>query len=186
VIRDALFWLPLLALFTGARLEELGQLLVRDVQSQDGIDYLAITTIGGRKSLKNLASVRRVPIHPELVKIGFLDFVKKQREEGQEELFPELERSKQGSKTKAFSQWINRYLGAVGITSETKVFHCFRHTWKDAARAARMQEEHQDALVGHSGDGKIGRGYGSRGVPLEVLSAAMATIEHPVALRHLL
>src|SRR5262249_47390153 len=41
---EAAYWLPLLALFSGARLEELGQMLVQDVKrTADGIEYFEVT-----------------------------------------------------------------------------------------------------------------------------------------------
>ncbi len=95
----AAFWLPLLALFGGARLEELGQLLVDDVRYKDGIDYLIVTDLpdedetaeGTSKSVKTEAGRRRIPIHPELDRLGFLAFVARRRAVGYTRLFPELD-----------------------------------------------------------------------------------------------
>ena len=41
---EAAKWLPLIALFTGARLEEIGQALTSDVKHEHGIHYLDINT----------------------------------------------------------------------------------------------------------------------------------------------
>ena len=78
-------WIPLIALFSGARLEEIGQLLCTDVRIEEGIDYFNLLDLpnedehdedGGHvKKLKTLDAGRRVPIHPELVAMGFLDYV---------------------------------------------------------------------------------------------------------------
>ncbi len=86
------FWLPLLAAFTGARLEELGQLRVGDVRRRDGIDYVDISTYDEEQSpndqgkpvkkVKNASSVREVPLHPELVRCAFLDHVERRRASG--------------------------------------------------------------------------------------------------------
>jgi integrase len=69
---EAARWLPLLALFCGARLEEIGQALVSDVKEQDGIAYLDINTLDrqARKRVKNKSSRRRLPLHPELLRCG--------------------------------------------------------------------------------------------------------------------
>jgi hypothetical protein len=81
-------WLPVLGLFPGARLRELGQLLRTDVGCESGIDYLAITTVsdeedgvqdpasGGGKSLKTENAVRKVPLHPIILELGFLHYVR--------------------------------------------------------------------------------------------------------------
>lgn len=72
---EAQYWLPLLALFTGARLSELGQLRVCDIQADGGgIAFLDIGTSGGR-AVKTRNSIRKVPLHPELRLLGFMDYV---------------------------------------------------------------------------------------------------------------
>ena len=151
----AAFWIPLIGLFEGARLEEAGQLLTSDVKVEDGIPYFYITTIdddeenGGRagarkgaknprasleKTLKTLASRRRVPIHRVLIEAGFLDFVARRRAAGDKRLFPEL-KSYRDRWTKNFSRWWARYQDTYVSDAPEKVFHSFRHTFIDAMRA---------------------------------------------------
>lgn len=178
VIRDVSYWLPVLGLFTGARLQELGQLLRADVKDEDGITYLDIRA-GDGKSLKTGSSKRRVPIHPELVRVGFLDFVKAQRERVTASgpgLFPELRADVHGKLTGRWAKWYGRYSNAIGITDHRKVFHSFRHTFKDACRRAGIAEEVHDALTGHS-NGSVGRSYGL-GVPLKVLAEAVEKVSY--------
>lgn len=86
--RPADHWLPYLALYTGARLEELGQLRTADVREEDGVFYLAIEG-GNGKRIKTRSSRRRIPVHPDLARSGFLAFVEKQRLARHERLFPE-------------------------------------------------------------------------------------------------
>jgi hypothetical protein len=74
IVRDALFWLPLLGLFHGNRLEEFAQLRRGDLGQSEGVWYLQITDEGDRQ-LKNEQSRRQVPLHPELIRVGFLDDV---------------------------------------------------------------------------------------------------------------
>ena len=180
--RLAEFWLPLLALFTGARLDELGQLLVADVKREEGIDYLDLNTLDEGKALKTATSRRRVPLHTELLRCGFLDYVARLRDKGERQVFPTLHPDKLGSWTSALSKKLNRYLNDLGIVDRRKVVHSFRHTFKDACRRAKIEEEVHDALTGHSGGG-VGRRYGGR--PLDVLAEAMATIAYPVDLQGL-
>jgi integrase len=172
--RPSDLWLPWLGLYTGARLNELGQLHVGDVRREDGVDYLAIEP-GEGKRVKTRSSRRLVPVHPELVRLGFLRFVEDQRAAGQTRLFSDLKPSKVRSITTAWSQrWARHAREDCGIADRTKVFHSFRHGWKDAARGA-MPEEHHDAITGHS-NGSVGRGYGT-GVPLKVLAESMAKVK---------
>jgi integrase len=168
-------WLPLLALWTGARLEELGQLHVSDVRESDGVDYLAIEPGDGKRT-KTKSSRRRVPIHPELVRLGFLEYVTAQRQAGHRLLFPELRPTSYGSRTAAWSKYWGRHARELGVTDKRKTFHSFRHGFKDAARAV-MPEEHHDAITGHA-NGSVGREYGL-GVPLKVLAESMAKVRYP-------
>ena len=70
------FWLPIAALFTGARQAELAGLRVSNVQELEGVPLLFIV-VNRRagKRIKTKASERVVPVHPELVKLGFLNYV---------------------------------------------------------------------------------------------------------------
>jgi integrase len=74
---EAAFWLPLLALFTGARRGELTGLRPADVAYDKAIGATSIYITADRKTgkrLKTRQSARAVPIHPELDKLGFLNF----------------------------------------------------------------------------------------------------------------
>jgi integrase len=182
---EAARWLPLLALFCGARLEEIGQALVSDVKEQDGIAYLDINTLDrqARKRVKNKSSRRRLPLHPELLRCGLLAYVEERRRKNDVRLFPYLRPSVSGQVTGNWSKWWGRYTDGLGITDPRKVFHSFRHTFKRACRAARIEEELHDALTGHT-SANVGRSYGSgggNGVPLEVLHEAISKVNYKVA-----
>ncbi|OAN49646.1 hypothetical protein A6A04_18925 [Paramagnetospirillum marisnigri] len=181
---EAAKWLPLLGLFTGARLEELGQSLASDIRYQDGIWYIDINELDHRKSLKTQGSRRQIPLHPNLIRCGFLGYVA-QCQGGS--LFPLLKPDQYGKITGNWSKWFNRYKRDVGVIIPPKAmkdFHSFRHGFKDACRAARIGEEVHDALTGHTGGG-IGRRYGSEKVPLDVKAEAIAKVWFEVDLDHL-
>jgi integrase len=89
IIRDARFWLPLLGLFHGNRLEEFAQLRRENVGVSDGVPYLRTTDEDGRQ-LKNEQSRRDVPVHPELIRIGFLDYVADTTTLPHDQVFPDL------------------------------------------------------------------------------------------------
>jgi integrase len=170
------FWIPLMAAFTGARMEELGQLTVSDVRSRDGIDYIDINAVDEGKSIKTGSSAREVPLHPLLIKLGFLGHVQERKGRGDRSLFPDLKPDKLGKLTGNFSKWWTRHTRGLGIADHRKVFHSFRHGFKDACRAARITEEVHDALTGHAGGG-VGRTYGG-GVPLDVKATEIAKVRY--------
>lgn len=95
--RNYKFWIPMLALYTGARLNELCQLLVNDIKFDGDIAFFSINDDGDKK-LKTSAAVRIVPIHSELVKMGFMDYVKEMREKKSVRLFPELKKEKKSGR----------------------------------------------------------------------------------------
>jgi integrase len=168
-------FLPLLAAFTGARLEELGQLRVGDVRHRDGIDYVDINVDDEGKSLKTRGARREVPVHPELVHCGFLEHVERCRASGGGLLFPELKPDPHGVLTGNFSKWWGHHRRKRGVRDRRKVFHSFRHGFKEACRAAGVGEEVHDALTGHTGGG-VGRTYG--GVPLDLKAKEIVKVKY--------
>ena len=179
---EAAYWIPILALYTGARLDELGQLLVTDIkQDDDDIWFFDFNLLDEGKSLKTISSKRHTPIHSEVIDLGFLDYVsdlKNINSVGQ--LFSELKPNAQGKLTSSYSKWYSRYVRGLGLTDKRKVFHSFRHTFKRTCRDAGIHEEVHDALTGHSGGG-VGRSYGA-GVSLSRLQEAINTLSFKVLL----
>jgi integrase len=154
---EAAYWLPLMALYMGPRLEEIGQALVADVITVGKVLCLSINDEGEGKSVKTVSSRRLVPVHPELVRLGFNDYVATLAKSGR--LFPDLQQDQFDKWTGNFSKWWGRWARGLGIADRRKVFHSFRHTFKAACRRAGIQEEVHDLLTGHQGAG-VGRSYG--------------------------
>jgi integrase len=180
LVNDHRFWLPFLGLWTGCRLEELGQADADDVKCKDGIWFLDVTTLDGSgkrvagKSLKTVSSKRMVPLHPTIIEAGFLRYIEAVKGG---KLFPMLVPDRFGTFTAGYSKIFGRWLDTIGITDQTKVYHSFRHTFKDACRAAQIPIEIHDRLTGHAPN-TIGGAYG-QGVPLSVLSEHMNRIVYP-------
>ncbi len=161
---DAAYWLPLLALFTGARLGELTSLRASDVTRHPLVGCVCIhitTDAKAGKRLKNRHSERVVPIHPQLIELGFLEYVTAQSKSrgANAWLFPLVAPGTTGTKT--WSKWFGRYIRAHGVIDPAKVFHSFRHNFIDALRAAGVAEEINNALAGHS-DGSVHAAYGAK------------------------
>ena len=177
------FWLPLLALVTGGRLEELGQLLVADVRREDGILFIDITEEDGdepvataSKSVKTHTSVRRVPIHQIALDAGFQSYWDGLLAIGERRLFPELPAT--GKRTKEMSRWFGRaFRPSVGINDPTRTFHSFRHLFKDRCRAAQLRRDLHDSLTGHA-DASAGAGYGD-GLTLDDLKKGIDALTFP-------
>ena len=181
---EAAFWLPLIALFTGARQSELAQLRIEDLRQDpdSGLWFFDIGTEGGR-SIKTASSRRKVPVHPHLVDVGLLRYRQSlidQSGTASGDLWPDIKSDAEGRRAGPWSKWFNRYLRVTAkIEEPSKVFHSFRHTFKRVCRDAGIGEELHDALTGHSGGG-VGRSYGG-GFGLKALAEAIGRIEVPEA-----
>lgn len=184
LITNHRFWLPLMALATGARLNELGQLLVSDVKSDNDILYFDITeqtdpkdkALTGTKSLKTHSSTRQIPLHDVLVKAGFEHYWRWLLTCGQKTLFPELPVGI--TRTKDMSRWFGRaFKTSVGINDPSYTFHSFRHFFKDRCREATLPPDLHNTLSGHARS-SVADGYG-QGLSLATLKAGMDQITFP-------
>ncbi len=183
----AAFWLPLLALFNGARQAELSSLTVADVQDEPetSTPLFYITSQASRgKRLKTKASQRVIPVHAELVRLGFLKYVEDVRRHHGEKafLFPLIAPVQGRAGVAAWSKWFGRYLRAQGVTDTAKVFHSFRHGFKDALRQGKVNQETHDALTGHAQASTVSGGYGAKEMlarfGVEVLRTAVAKVAY--------
>lgn len=172
------FWLPILGMFTGARLNELCQLHVQDIGHADGIHYLKISEFDatGRraddKHVKTQSSARNVPLHPHLVELGFLKLI---RGSNHRRVFAELRRGPGGNYSHDASRWFGSFMNKIGLTDPALVFHSFRHGFRDACRLAGIPDEVAHALGGWAAT-SVGQKYGDRGM-LPLLDREIRKIE---------
>ncbi|WP_157775121.1 tyrosine-type recombinase/integrase [Hartmannibacter diazotrophicus] len=169
-------WLPWLAACTGARIGELAQLWGNRVTMIDGIPVLRIAPAEDGGSLKNIGSERDVPIHPALIKEGFLEFVKAK---GNGPLFYRRtsgapgRRHASSSAANQLSSWIREQ----GFTDPRKApNHALRHWFKSVAVEVDIKDSVADAIQGHKARGEAHR---YRHFKLDVLAAAVAKIPIP-------
>lgn len=159
------WWVLALLFWHGARASEMCQLLPGDVKAIDGVPYIDLSRFdaSGRlveeKALKNAGSERCLPIHPEVIEAGFLDFVCKRHNAGR--LFPVFRRHDLGGFSHDLSKWFGRYMDRIGLDEPALTLHGARHGFRDACRAAHLPPEVTEALGGWSAKG-VGQGYGDR------------------------
>lgn len=161
-------WVPLMGLYSGARIDELCSLTVNDVFT-DPVPHFRI------RAGKNQSSVRTIPIHPRLVELGLLDYLAALRTAGHDRLWPELKTgSKIGDPSEVLGKWFNRFIHAkLGLPS-TVVFHSFRHTFKDLCRNSGIPRDVHQALTGHASE-TVGDDYG-KGYSVEFLHQELTKI----------
>jgi len=196
----AMYWVPLLALFTGARMNELLQLQKADVKKDTEtniwiIDFNTdVTKLDKDKRLKEKGSFRKVPIHNKLIDLGFMDFVNditgclfmkvKQEEQGREE------RNNKG-KFDAFEKRFRTYRKQVNVLpddGQLKDFHSFRHTvrsqlaelGKSGKSGSTFDEGVVDAIVGHASNNRSqGEKTYSHSDLIKIKKMAIDQLEYP-------
>jgi integrase len=146
------YWLPVLALFTGARLNELCQLTAGDIGTHDEVQTISILDEEIGKRLKTSASRRIIPIHSKLIELGFLDYVST-TPSGR--IFPELpeDPNRPGNYGAKASEDFTTYRRACGVGAlegrSNKAFHSFRSTLISALRRANVPKDRRTRLAGH-------------------------------------
>lgn len=152
-------WIPLIGLYSGARINEIAQLHLADFVEIDAIPMISFNSDGIQKKIKTRAGVRQIPVHPELIRLGLMTHVSQLRENRSERLFPELTSGRDGY-GQIPSKWFARYKKRVEVIDARKVFHSFRHTFVTRLMQAEVPKERIAALVGHEDDSETFGRYG--------------------------
>jgi integrase len=179
-IRDWRYWLPWLALYSGARLGELAQLLVSDVRQEHGHWILHVTTEGSdSKRTKTGGSQRIVPIHSRLIQLGFDKYHARAVALGAKQLF-DIKPDARGYFSGEPSKFFGNYLRDIGVKAGPDLnFHSFRHTAADAFRRAGFADEEFAPLLGHTKATMTGK-YGIvKPMVLAQRVTMIEAIEHP-------
>lgn len=183
VLRDAYFWIPILGFYTGARLGEIVQLHIGDIDIDGPIPFLRITETGScdteAKHVKSQAGVRKVPLHPDLIALGFVEFVRTRAKakRSSKRLFFEVAFGADGQASTVFSKWFARLLDKVELTDPGLVFHSFRHGMQDAFRNALTPQYVIDRIIGHA-DGHVSSQYG-KGIDLDTAYTSISGLKLP-------
>jgi integrase len=98
-------------------------LRVDDVREEEGVWCLVLEPHDARR-LKTASSRRKVAVHPELLRLGLMDYVRSRPKDGP--LF-DLKPGPHGKLSGAFSKWWARFSDECGVTDARKTFHSFRH-----------------------------------------------------------
>lgn len=178
--KPEIFWINLIGLYTGARLGEICQLRTDDVRKiREGNFHgwvYEINEEGYDKNVKNRNAVRKVPVHNELIKMGFLDYVERRKQDGYGQLWNLKPHS-----TKGWSHLMSKRIKyahnqKAGID---KTFHNWRHTVCDMLmKNDDVRKEEQEAFVGHTIEGESMGRYG-KGFSLVTLKRTVECIQYP-------
>lgn len=165
------YWPPLIALFSGARLGELGNLQLRTFEIRDGVMVFEI--LDGKTN----ASKRSVPVHSQLIELGLWDFAESLRVRGVTHFIPHRpEDTREKSGGEMWGKWVER----CGILDKGKVFHSFRSTAITDLHVAEAGHAQIRRTVGQATEGTQGaHGRYIRGLPLQNLQKTIEKLTHP-------
>jgi integrase len=173
-------WLPILGLYTGARLNELCQLQRKDIAKVEGYWCISITDGGNNQILKSVSSKRVIPIHKKLLDLGFIDYVSSTGSVPNSMIFPDLKLlNERYSHTP--SRWFSNIKNRVLDDSDRKSFHSFRHTFVDYLyNKLKLQGNPLvKALLGHS-DSEITSGVYGSSFEIEDLNQIIQSVDFEV------
>jgi integrase len=139
-------WAPILCAFTGSRITEITQLRKEDVRDVDDILIIRITPAAGSVKTRQY---RDVPLHPQLIDLGFLDFVKDAPSGAL--FYREIENRDAKKGASIMSRRICTWLRKEKIVPEDVApNHGWRHTFKTTGRELGIDTRILDAIQGHA------------------------------------
>ena len=171
--RSGLYWVPLIAAYSGLRREEIAGIGVDYVREEGGITYFDVITTTDRR-IKNSSSRRKVPLHDDLIHLGLLEFVRDARKAGYVRLFPDLKEPasnimgrKVGRKVEKFVTdiWGDAGTGLSLQSARHYVQHVLDLDKEVPAKVARD-------IMGHEGKDVHDSVYGDQS-PIRALKAAI-------------
>jgi integrase len=178
VFHCALYFVPILIYYTGCRREELCGLMVDDVIADNGeTSYLHIAK-NERRRIKNAQSQRNVPLHPEVIRLNFLAYVKAIKALGYKLLFPNLFSPSSSSPLgDRFYKQLKPILEAAGVTEAGLGSHAVRHLFGAQLKKKLVADEGRADLLGHGGDSETSERYCE---PHEIATLLKFVLELPM------
>ena len=150
--QNSFYWAFLIGIFSGMRTNETAQLRIEDIIKKENVWMFSIDETEG-KSVKTTSSIRKVPVHPTLISLGFIDYVKIIKSKGVDRVFPELTKQRDGYSTKISQHYNEKFLPSVGVwIRQTKVLYSTRHTFINRCYNKGVDRDIIKSIVGHEPD----------------------------------
>ncbi|QXE88112.1 site-specific integrase [Geomonas nitrogeniifigens] len=170
------YWVPLIGLYSGLRLNEICQLHIDDIVMIDDHWCFDINDTNDKR-LKNAASARMVPVHPKLVELGLIRYYETLKAAKQPRLWMNLESIRLHGYTNGIGKWYARYNRDYVTEDPKKVFHSMRHTVADMLKQKGISEVVIAEILGHAHATITSGRYGKRYQP-KVLLDALVQLEY--------
>ena len=150
--QNPFYWSFCIGVLSGMRTNEISQLLIGDIIKKENVWMFSIDETEG-KSVKTTSSIRKVPVHPTLISLGFIDYVKIIKSKGVDRVFPELTKQRDGYSTKISQHYNEKFLPSVGVwKKQVKVLYSTRHTFINRCYNKGVDRDILKSIVGHEPD----------------------------------
>lgn len=170
------YWVPILCLFHGLRISEAGGLRVEDIAEEDGVLVIQVRPYD-EKRLKTKESRGSLPVHPEVLRMGFLAYVEERKDAGERMLFPEGVMNSRGQVAAKLGERFSKSIKALGLEGRKLGMHSFRHNFEDRLRSAELADRTALALARRTEAGSS-RIYGD-GLSSRQKAEAIAKVVYP-------
>ncbi|EOV2003331.1 tyrosine-type recombinase/integrase, partial [Vibrio parahaemolyticus] len=170
-----------LQIYHGLRPNEACQLFICNVQCNDNLWFLDITDAGDKQHLKNEHSVRQIPLHQDIVKNGFLEFVQDRAKLNalNTSLFHYEPYGKDHDWSKYYRVEFGKLQSKIGMKAGSRPTpYGFRHTFIDELKNAELAESLVGEYVGHASHGMTFGRYGKK-LKLDKLVKVVQTFSLP-------
>jgi len=180
------YWIGILGLHHGTRLQETSQLYISDIYPLNKIWVIDINDNTKDKKLKTPNSKRIIPLHQTLIDLGFLDYLHILEQNSKERLFHELTLGRDGY-TKNPSRFFNDYLRELGIKSATEKydFHSLRHNCNNELIQKDVGVEYRNDYLGWGQTGMSKSVYGKPFEPSILQKHCSNNISYPINWKNL-
>ena len=146
------YWIFLCGIFSGMRTNEIAQLRTQDIKKEKNIWFMYVSE-SEETRVKTENAIRKVPIHPQLTELGFIDYVGNVKRKKKDRIFWELKQERDGYAGNLSRHYNERFLRAVGVWEKiVKVLYCTRHTFINKLYSEKVDENVIKTLVGHEKD----------------------------------
>ena len=150
--QNPFYWSFCIGILSGMRTNEISQLLIGDIIKKENVWMFSIDETEG-KSVKTTSSIRKVPVHPTLINLGFIDYVKIIKSKGVDRVFPELTKQRDGYSTKISQHYNEKFLPSIGVWKrQVKVLYSTRHTFINRCYKKGVDRDIIKSIVGHEPD----------------------------------
>ena len=171
------YWVFLLGIFSGMRTNEMCQLRLSDLNKVDKIWFMFVEDSENTK-VKTESSIRKIPLHPQLIELGFIDYVGNLRKKKKTRVFWELREDRDGFASKVSRHYNEKFLPAIGVWEKhKKVLYCTRHTFINKLYSEKVDENVIKNLVGHEKEFTM-KHYGGDPFTPEVLLEEISKVNY--------